>query len=54
MTLKATFEQSEMAACNIIRFLIIKIFQVFFYNVTLNVNLKFLKIAMLKPILFAE
>ena len=39
----AAFEQSKIAACNVIRFLTIKILSAFFYNVTLNIE--YLKIA---------
>ena len=37
--------QSKIAICNVIRFLTIKTFSTFFYNVTLNVLVEFLKTA---------
>ena len=46
--------QSDIAVCNAIQFLSIKFLLVFFYNVTLNVNIEFLLIAMLEPILSTE
>ena len=46
----AASEQFKIAACNVIRFLIIKIYLTLFYNVTLNVVLEFLKIASSEPI----
>ena len=48
----ALSEQSNVAACNVIRFLAIKI--LFFYNVTLNVNTEFLKTAKSEPIVSIE
>ena len=43
----ATSKQSETAAFDVIR--LYKFILVFFFNTTLNVNIKFLKIAMLEP-----
>ena len=51
---KAASEQSEVAVCNMIQFLTIKTISVFFYNVTLNVNIEFLKTVTLEPILSIE
>ena len=48
-------EQSEITPCDVIQFLTIKVsFSVFVYNVTFNVNIEFLKIATLEPILSIE
>ena len=41
----AASEQSKIAACNVIRFLTIKISFGILLSVTLNVNMEFLKIA---------
>ena len=41
---RAASEQSKIAACNVIQFLTIKV-SAFFCNVTLNINIEFLKIA---------
>ena len=40
----AASEQSKIFACNVIRFLTIKFLSALFHNVTLNVNVEFLKI----------
>ena len=50
----AASEQSNIAACNVIWFLTIKISFGFFYNVTLNVNTEFLKIAKPGPVVSIE
>ena len=45
----AASEQFKIAACNVIRFLTINFFSALFYNVKLNVNIEFLKIATSEP-----
>ena len=50
----AASEQSKIAACNVIRFLTIKIFFGILLNATLNVNTEFLKIAKPEPIVSIE
>ena len=41
--------QFKIGACNVIRFLTVKILSAFFYSGTLNVNIEFLKIATSEP-----
>ena len=50
----AASEQFKIAACHVIRFLTIKFFSAFFYNITLNINIEFLKIATSEPIVSTE
>ena len=50
----ATSEQSKIAACNVIRFLTIKIYFGILLNVALTVNIEFLKIAASELIVSTE
>ena len=50
MAVTAVSEQFKIAACNVVRFLTLKTLSALFYNVTPNVNMEFLKIAMSEPI----
>ena len=50
----AASEQSEIAACDVIRFLAVRFLSVFFYNVKLNADIEFQKTAALEPIFCTE
>ena len=50
----AASEQSKIVTCNVILLPTIKIFWALFYNVTLNNNIEFLKVATSERIVFTE